>query len=250
LSKLNDLTEKVFERLTVLKRVSRPEGLKGDGTYWLCECNCIEKNKITVSSSHLVTGHTKSCGCYRVDKSRINTKKYNNYINAYDGIGIGYDLKTNEELFMFDWEDLKLIEKYGWYNDGRYISANDLTGNNAKIRLHRLVMSAFLNIDIKEVGIIDHENRITSDNRKVNLRVVTQQQNAINKSMLSNNTTGFMGIYVKGNGYWSCLGMDGKTIRLGTFKNIEDAIIARLKAEKLYFGEFAPQRHLFEQYGI
>ena len=30
----------------------------------------------------------------------------------------------------------------------------------------------------------------------------------------------------------------------------KDAIIARLKAEKEHYGEFAPQRHLFAQYGI
>ena len=32
--------------------------------------------------------------------------------------------------------------------------------------------------------------------------------------------------------------------------NQEDAIKARLKAELKYFGEFAPQKHLFKQYGI
>ena len=30
----------------------------------------------------------------------------------------------------------------------------------------------------------------------------------------------------------------------------DDAIKARLNAEAKYFGKFAPQRHLFEQYGI
>ena len=30
----------------------------------------------------------------------------------------------------------------------------------------------------------------------------------------------------------------------------EDAIIARLRAEIKYFGDFAPQKHLFKQYGI
>ena len=35
------------------------------------------------------------------------------------------------------------------------------------------------------------------------------------------------------------------------FKTKEVAIISRLKAELKYFGkEFAPQRHLFEEYGI
>ena len=37
---------------------------------------------------------------------------------------------------------------------------------------------------------------------------------------------------------------------LGSFSNKDDAIKARLNAEAKYFGKFAPQRHLFEQYGI
>jgi hypothetical protein len=30
----------------------------------------------------------------------------------------------------------------------------------------------------------------------------------------------------------------------------KSAIVARLRAEKEYYGVFAPQRHLFEEYGI
>ena len=37
---------------------------------------------------------------------------------------------------------------------------------------------------------------------------------------------------------------------LGSFVKKEDAIIARLKAEKEFFGEFAPQKHLFDKYHI
>ena len=37
---------------------------------------------------------------------------------------------------------------------------------------------------------------------------------------------------------------------LGHFDNKDDAIRARLNAEVKYFGEFAPQKHLYEQYGI
>jgi len=44
--------------------------------------------------------------------------------------------------------------------------------------------------------------------------------------------------------------VDEQDIYIGLFDNKDDAIKARLKAEKKYFGEFAPQRHLFEQYEI
>lgn len=41
-----------------------------------------------------------------------------------------------------------------------------------------------------------------------------------------------------------------KNKRLGVYQNKKDAIRARLKSEIEYFGEFAPQRHLFKEYGI
>jgi hypothetical protein len=37
---------------------------------------------------------------------------------------------------------------------------------------------------------------------------------------------------------------------LGCFEKIEDAVVARLKKEKEIWGDFAPQRHLFELYNI
>ena len=39
-------------------------------------------------------------------------------------------------------------------------------------------------------------------------------------------------------------------VELGYFDDIKDAIIARLQAEKKYYGEFAPQKHLYKEYGI
>lgn len=41
-----------------------------------------------------------------------------------------------------------------------------------------------------------------------------------------------------------------KTIYLGEFLNKDDAIKVRLEAEVKYFKEFAPQKDLFEEYGI
>jgi hypothetical protein len=43
---------------------------------------------------------------------------------------------------------------------------------------------------------------------------------------------------------------NGKSIWLGTYSTEYDAVVARLSAEKKYFGEFAPQKHLFELYNI
>ena len=37
---------------------------------------------------------------------------------------------------------------------------------------------------------------------------------------------------------------------IGTYDDKGDAIRARLEGEKKYFGEFAPQKHLFKEYGV
>ena len=44
--------------------------------------------------------------------------------------------------------------------------------------------------------------------------------------------------------------VNGKDLFLGYLANKDDAIRSRLEAEARYFGEFAPQQRLFEQYGI
>ena len=58
-----DLTGKQFNKLTVISRVEKPENIKSFDTYWLCRCECgVEK---IVSKGNLVSGSTKSCGCWR-----------------------------------------------------------------------------------------------------------------------------------------------------------------------------------------
>lgn len=58
MSKLNDLTGKKFNRLTVIKRI---ENNKHNQSQWLCKCDC--GNMVVVVAAHLKNGHTKSCGC-------------------------------------------------------------------------------------------------------------------------------------------------------------------------------------------
>lgn len=57
-----DLTGKSFGKLTVIERINNyiePCGEKKAKWQCLCECG----NTIHVTTSHLTTGHTKSCGC-------------------------------------------------------------------------------------------------------------------------------------------------------------------------------------------
>lgn len=61
--KSSDLTGKRFGRLVALKRIkSEP-----DKTKWLCRCDCGKE--IIVFTKNLTRNHTKSCGCYNVERA-------------------------------------------------------------------------------------------------------------------------------------------------------------------------------------
>lgn len=71
-SKLIDLTDKKYGKLTVIKRVEN----KGEMTMWLCKCSCDEQSEIIVSGGHLKSGHTKSCGCLISDYEDLTKRVY------------------------------------------------------------------------------------------------------------------------------------------------------------------------------
>lgn len=87
----------------------------------------------------------------------------------------------------------------------------------------------------KEGLVVDHINRNKLDNRKCNLRLVTQKENCYNKNLDKRNKSGHKGIYVRNGRYMTYIQHEKKLIYLGTYKNIEDAINARKEAEKMYF---------------
>ena len=79
---------------------------------------------------------------------------------------------------------------------------------------------------------IDHINHSRDDNRFVNLRQVTRVENGRNKSIHSNNKSGFTGVYwdKAGNKWKAYININGKSKHLGRFTDMDDAIIARKKA--------------------
>lgn len=59
-----DLTDKTFEKLTVIKRISTSKTPAGaTKIFWLCKCEC--GNQCVVEGNALKTGNTKSCGCIK-----------------------------------------------------------------------------------------------------------------------------------------------------------------------------------------
>ena len=156
-----------------------------------------------------------------------------NEIIEYDDYAeiILYDNNNKEKArALIDLECVDLVKEYKWCLDNGYVY-------NPKVgKLHRFLMNA------PEDIVIDHKNRNPLDNRLDNLRPCTAKENAINKSKQSNNTSGVTGVFwdKQKNRWRAQITLNGKTIRLGSFKELEEATKARRRAEIDYFGEYNP----------
>ena len=64
-----------------------------------------------------------------------------------------------------------------------------------------------------------------------------------NKKMQSNNTSGHTGVsyHVRRGQWYARISFRGKTYSLGYYDNLDDAIAARKKAEKIKFDDFLKQ---------
>lgn len=102
----DDLTGKIFERLTVIGVIPREIG---ERTKYKCQCEC--GNTVNVDGSKLRNGHTKSCGCIREQMDHGHNKKpfgesnkkalIYNYKHNAKYKGYSFELTDEEMVNMF-----------------------------------------------------------------------------------------------------------------------------------------------------
>jgi hypothetical protein len=91
-------------------------------------------------------------------------------------------------------------------------------------------------LNLTQELVADHINHNKIDNRKSNLRAVSQQENMHNKSTFKSNKSGHTGVHYnkKANRWTVSIGYNGKAKYIGCFKTIEEAVKARKEAELKY----------------
>lgn len=165
-----------------------------------------------------------------------------NIIETFDTYGVLY---VDESQFLFDLDDLPIIQSRTWHKDkdGYLVSYYFYKGKRKYVSFHRLVMNA------KHDQYVDHINKKKYDNRKQNLRFCTRTENIRNRGLYSTNTSGITGVHFdKRRKRWvASITYENKRIFIGRFYSKEDAIKARLEREVSLFGDFAPQKELWEQ---
>ena len=163
-----------------------------------------------------------------------------NYIELLEDHAEIYLINKNNEICgkaLIDLEDVEKVKDIKWHKSDLQRSTYYCTSNNREWkRLHRLIMGvADSNI------IVDHINHNGLDNRKNNLRLCNNQQNICNCNIPKNNKSGHKGVYwAKDKHKWTAqIAINNKTKYLGRYDTIEEAIEARKKAAKKYYGKFA-----------
>ena len=148
---------------------------------------------------------------------------------------------------VIDTSDLERADEHpwNWYaiwskNSKSFYCQGNVNHNGFKttIMFHR-----FLTKCPKDM-VCDHFNNDTLDNRRINIRVVTDAQNKQNHNgAQSNNTSGVRGVYWnKANGKWVAqMKVNAKQTYLGSFETIEEAecVVRKSRAKNHPFSKEA-----------
>lgn len=240
-----DLTGQKIGRWIVICKTEDTSYLAFPRKMWYCRCECGTFRNITETKLKNNKNSDYSCGCARNYKGIPRSINNNEFVFYYDYVEI--KLQNDKSAFI-DIDDYDLIKDDHWSfsTDGYAVSSS---GKFKKKRLHRVIMG----IENKPEIIVDHIDRDKLNNRKINLRAVTKHENSINQSKRKNNKSGIIGVcwWERDQNWMAQIKYNYKRYFLGYYDDFDDAVKARLEAELKFFGkDLAPQRHLFEQYGI
>ncbi|WXX00952.1 HNH endonuclease [Salmonella phage 1586] len=154
-------------------------------------------------------------------------------------------LEYNPDTGIFIWKSRK-VDRSGFNKQfAGKIAGNPQNNGYINITIdsevhgaHRL---AFLYMEGYMPARVDHENRVRSDNKWLNLREATVSQNGANALKYSNNSSGYKNVYwTKKTCRWQVQVMkDGKSYSGGYFTNLKDAVETANELRFELFGEFA-----------
>ena len=267
-SKIRDLTNQKFGRLTARKMIGTAPG---KGAIWRCECECGGIKD--VPASRLINSETRSCGCLNKEireRSNIAGERFGNLV------AVRYD-HTDEKyrqhwLFQCDCGNTKIlpIASVKWNRVRscgclleKHISElnkQDITGCRydrlVAIRpteardgcgsiiwefecdcgnIVRLSVNAFRNGRIHSCGCLYQETRSECVKARKDIRDGTSVSNLVHaKRPHANNTSGYAGVSLdKRTGRWvASINLRKTKYHLGSFKEKEDAIRTRKRAEE------------------
>lgn len=136
------LVGKRFGRLVVIKRLGTSGPDRAKRTVWECKCDC---GKVTFpNTNELRMGHTKSCGCLKLDlsigrmtthgfKSVVSTKEQRVFYKKWENINNRcFNPKTKDYKYYggrgikVEWENFKEFKQDMWLSFCRHLITHTL----------------------------------------------------------------------------------------------------------------------------
>lgn len=216
MSSFIDLSGRVFNNLTVIKRVENPKGKKDAA--WLCQCKCGDQS--VVVAYRLKNGNTKSCGCIRKPAlHQANTKHGKSKTVEYATWNSMMQRCYNPNAMKYSsYGSRGIVVCERWHEFENFLEDMGMRPDK-KLSLER----------------IDPYGNYGPDNCKWGTKT---EQSRNTRSLYATNTSGARGVHWdnRRSKWIATIKVNGKKIQIGEFKDKQDAIAARTEGEKKIWG--------------
>ena len=174
-----------------------------------------------------------------LDNIQRTQNDLNEYKDLEDGTVLVYTYNQRNQIsgsFIIDKETVEKIKDKKWRLDNHNrVKTGNGTESNPFIEIGRFIL------DVTDPSVVvDHIDGNPLNNKLDNLRPCTQRENVKNKSFMSRNTSGAIGVYFdKARNKWAAeIRSDGLSVKLKRWDTLEEAAFARHTAECVLFKEF------------
>ena len=212
-SRAEDITGVTRNRLTVIERDRSNGNLR-----WKCLCEC--GNFCVATSNAILSGTTKSCGCYNIERVTStdgisNHPLYNTWCKMLDRC---YKI-TDKRYPLYGGRGVRVCEEWRSRPDG-FLAFSEFMGERP----------SGMSLDRIDNDLDYHPN---------NCKWSTQADQTYNQRIPKRNSSGRVGVSWRDdcNKWYTSITVNKKEIYLGRFKSFEDACNARQEAEIKYYGK-------------
>lgn len=220
-----DYSNQRYGKLTTIKEVE--PYIPPSGSYkkrqYLCKCDC--GNVITAQITAIRSGNTRSCSCAQSEHiTNLNKER-----SIYDGYSQHRHFKRWKGMIeRCYYEKHKDYHNYG----GRGISVCDEWREHPKHFIEWIE-----NESNYKKGLTLDRIDVNGNYEPNNCTFSTPTEQALNKNIPSNNTSGYVGVSRHGKDRWVArITVNGERKSLGVYDLLEDAAKAREEAEIKYYG--------------
>jgi uncharacterized protein YifE (UPF0438 family) len=207
-----------FGSLTVVEQVGMTPDLAHPDMLWRCQCDCGGERVVRGEILRMERSHT-CMHCQQITDEGQHMK-----CTTY----------PNGRFFIFDREDLPIVEEYHWQINETTESIMPTSSKLHNFQLCRLIARA------GEDVCVTHVNGLFWDLRHENLRLITHEEKRFVRHVQENDS-GYKGVSYdkRAQKYRARITLNHRTVNLGSYDTARKAADAYDQAALEHFGDLA-----------